>query len=263
MKVLAIIGTPTKEEGYTTQTVELLEQSLKKKCATQFEYLFLEDQNLSRCRGHLTCVKFGEQQCPFYNELTPITAAIEAADVVILASPVHCFNVSTLMKNLIDLFVYQMHRPQFFGKKAVVVTAAAGAGQNTVLKYLRKTARIWGLDVIAQFGTHAGLFEHEKYQPKLAAAAAKVADKLISEVNRGETDAPGLADLINFRVWRSVVVRTKEASPYDWAHWQKSGWLEQDYYFPVRINVLSSGIAALVERVIARTIKNGGVKPIT
>ena len=34
---------------------------------------------------------------------------MEAADAVIFASPVHCFNVSTLMKNMIDLFVYQMH----------------------------------------------------------------------------------------------------------------------------------------------------------
>lgn len=145
MRVLAIIGTPTKEEGFTTRTVEVLEQSLRSKAEIRYEYLYLEDRNLSRCQGHLTCVKFGEQQCPFHDEIAPIKAAIEAADVVILASPVHCFNVSTLMKNLIDLFVYQMHRPQFFGKKAVVVTAAAGAGQNAVLKYLHKTARIWGL----------------------------------------------------------------------------------------------------------------------
>ena len=191
MRVLAIIGTPTKEEGFTTRTVEVLEQSLRSKAEIRYEYLYLEDRNLSRCQGHLTCVKFGEQQCPFHDEIAPIKAAIEAADVVILASPVHCFNVSTLMKNLIDLFVYQMHRPQFFGKKAVVVTAAAGAGQNAVLRYLHKTARIWGFDVVAQFGTHAGLFTHESYQPKLAAAAARVADKIIAEVKRGRTGAPG------------------------------------------------------------------------
>ena len=263
MRVLAIIGTPTKEEGFTTRTVEVLEQSLRSKAEIRYEYLYLEDRNLSRCQGHLTCVKFGEQQCPFHDEIAPIKAAIEAADVVILASPVHCFNVSTLMKNLIDLFVSQMHRPQFFGKKAVVVTAAAGAGQNAVLKYLHKTARIWGFDVVAQFGTHAGLFTHESYQPKLAAAAARVADKIIAEVKRGRTGAPGLADLINFRVWRSVVARTREASPYDWNHWQKSGWLEQDYYFPVKVNALSNGIAALLERVIGWAIRNGSVKPIT
>ncbi|MEZ5562974.1 MAG: NAD(P)H-dependent oxidoreductase [Gammaproteobacteria bacterium] len=263
MKVLAIIGTPTREKGYTTRSVEVLEQSLRRKSDVQFEYLYLEDRNLSRCQGHLSCVKFGERQCPFHDEIAPIKAAIEAADVVIFASPVHCFNVSTLMKNLIDLFVYQMHRPQFFGKKAVVVTAAAGAGQGAVLKYLRKTARIWGFDVVAQFGTHAGLFAHENYQPKLAAAAARVADKMIAEVKRGKTGAPGLAELINFRVWRSVVARTREASPYDWNHWQASGWLEQDYYFPVKANPLSKGIAALLERLIGWAIRNGSVRPIT
>ena len=32
------------------------------------------------------------------------------------------------MKQMIDLFVFQMHRPSFFGKQAIVVAAGAGAG---------------------------------------------------------------------------------------------------------------------------------------
>lgn len=86
---------------------------------------------------------------------------------------------------------------------------------------------------------------------------------MIAEVKRGKTGAPGLAELINLRVWRSVVARTREASPYDWNHWQTSGWLEQDYYFPVKANPLSKGIAALIERLIGWAIRNGSVRPIT
>lgn len=50
MKVLAIIGTPTREKGYTTRSVEVLEQILRSKCEARFEYLYLEDRNLSRCQ---------------------------------------------------------------------------------------------------------------------------------------------------------------------------------------------------------------------
>jgi multimeric flavodoxin WrbA len=263
MKVLAIIGTPTRDKGYTTRSVEALEASMRQKCELQIEYVFLEDINLSRCQGYLTCVKFGEQQCPVNDELQPLLEKMRTADAIVLASPVHCFNVSTLMKNFIDLLVYQMHRPEFFGKKALVVTSAAGAGQKGVLKYLRKTAAIWGLDVVGQFGTHSGLFEDERYIPKLTRAADSVATQLVTAVERGQMPKPGLAELINFRVWRSVVKRTESASPFDWEHWQNSGWLEQDYYYPVTVNPVSNGIAWLLEKVIDRAIRNASVKPVS
>jgi hypothetical protein len=185
------------------------------------------------------------------------------ADAVIFASPVHCFNVSTLMKNMIDLLVYQMHRPEFFGKKAIVVTSAAGAGQTGVLKYLRKTVSIWGFHVVGQLGTHSGLFEDLRYQPKLGKAADAVAGRLLRAIDRNVTPQPGIAELINFRVWRSVIKRSKDASPYDWNYWQEAGWLEHDYYYPTSVNPLSNALAGFVEAMIERTIRNASVKPVT
>jgi multimeric flavodoxin WrbA len=263
MKVLAIIGTPTGSAGYTTRSVELLEKSMQARQNVQFDYLYLEDLNLSRCQGHLTCIKFGENRCPFSVEITPVMEAMEAADTVIFASPVHCFNVSTLMKNFIDLLVFQMHRPSFFGKKAIVVATAAGAGQKGTLKYLRKTVSTWGFDVVGQFGTHAGLFDEDKYRSRLIAAADKLAGELIVQIENDGVKNPGLTELINFRVWRSVVRRSQNASPYDWNHWQESGWLDQDYYFPVRVSPVSNGISALVEKIIDRAIRTASVKPVT
>lgn len=263
MKILAIIGTPTREAGFTTQTVDALAKSIREKSNADVEYLYLEDVSLSRCQGYLTCVKFGERQCPVGAEMAPLLEAMKAADGVIFASPVHCFNVSTLMKNFIDLLVYQIHRPEFFGKKAVVVTSAAGAGQKQVLKYLRKTAAIWGFDVVGQFGTHAGLFKAEKYQAKLERAADRVAGNFLDAIGRNKLPEPGLAQLINFRVWRSVVRRTENASPYDWAHWQKAGWLEQDYYYPAKPGLIANGLAGLVEKFIERAIRTAGMSPLT
>jgi len=264
MKILAIIGTPTREDGYTTKTVDALAAAIRtQRPATEIEYVFLENVNLGGCQGYLTCIKQGEQKCPFSADVAKLAQQMDAADAVVFASPVHCFNVSTLMKNMIDLFVYQMHRPTFFGKKAVVVTSAAGAGQGAVLKYLRKTAGIWGFHVVGKLGTHSGLFDDPRYRPKLDKAANSVAKRLLTAVDRNITPQPGIAELINFRVWRSVVTRTRDASPYDWNYWKESGWLEQDYYYPVNPGPLANGIAALVEKIIDRTIRNAGVKPAT
>ncbi len=263
MKILAIIGTPTKEVGYTTQTVSALGRCLSDKYNAEVNYLYLEDIDLGRCQGHLSCVKFGENECPFSSDLASVTTAMEAADGVIFASPVHCFNVSTLMKNFIDLYVWQMHRPTFFGKKAIVVTSAAGAGHGSVLKYLRKTFAMWGFEVVGQLGSHAGLFDEARYQAKFSVSVDKLAGRFAAEIQRGERSLPGLAELINFRVWRSVIARSKDASPYDWKHWQESGWLDQDYYFPVRVNFLANGVAAMVEAMIGYVIRNVKVKPVT
>jgi multimeric flavodoxin WrbA len=263
MKILAIIGTPTRQDGYTTKTVEVLEQSFLKQRKVEFDYIYLEDTNLSRCQGRLTCIKFGEHKCPFVQELNPLISAMNNADLVIFASPVHCFNISTLMKNFIDLLVYQMHRPAFFGKKALVVATAAGAGQKGILKYLRKTVANWGFDVVGQLGTHSGFFNEEKYLNKLKKAADNLAAKTLTQFDKAELPTPGLAELINFRVWRSTVVINESTSPYDWDHWKNSGWLEQDYYFDTKVNLFSKCIAILIEKLIARAIRNVSVGPST
>jgi multimeric flavodoxin WrbA len=263
MKILAIVGTPTKEDGYTTKTVAELEKSFLAKGATAFDYVFLEDARLSGCQGKLTCIKFGEHKCPFEHELSPILKAMHAADVVIFASPVHCFNVSALMKNFIDLLVFQMHRPAFFGKQALVVATAAGAGQKGVLKYLRKTIANWGFDVVGQLGTHGGFFDEQKYQRKLLPVIDKLTDKTLAAFEKAELPQPGLAELINFRVWRSAVATNESNSPFDWEHWKNSGWLEQDYYFATRVNVISNTFAGLIEKFIARAIRNVSVGPVS
>ena len=263
MRILAIIGTPTRDAGYTMRTVQALERSLIEQSTARVDYIFLEDLQLPGCQGHLTCIKMGEAHCPFSTDINKLLQKMIAADAVIFASPVHCFNVSALMKNMIDLFVYQMHRPAFFGKKALVVSTAAGAGQKGVLKYLGKTVSNWGFDVVGKLGTHAGLFDEARYQVRLAESAEQLAATLVKAISRNKPARPGIAELINFRVWRSVVRQSKEASPYDWNHWQASGWLDQDYYYPVRVNPLANGMAWLIEKMIERTIRNVAVKPVT
>jgi multimeric flavodoxin WrbA len=263
MKILAIIGTPTKEEGYTTKTVAELESSFSSRRAVEFDYIFLKDANLSGCEGKLTCIKFGEHKCPFASELSPILNAMSDADVVIFASPVHCFNVSALMKNFIDLLVFQMHRPAFFGKQALVVATAAGAGQKGVLKYLNKTIANWGFNVVGQLGTHGGFFDEQKYQVKLQRTIDKLTDKTLAAFDKAELPRPGLAELINFRVWRSAVMTNETNSPYDWEHWERSGWLAQDYYFKTRINIISNSLAGMIEKLIARAIRNVSVGPVS
>ena len=264
MKILAIIGTPTREKGYTTKTVDALCAAVREQNPeTECDYLFLGDLDLGRCQGHLTCIKQGEQACPFATEVAQIAARMDKADAVIFASPVHCFNVSTLMKNMIDLFVYQMHRPSFFGKKAVVVTSAAGAGQQGVLRYLKRTVGIWGFHVVGRLGSHAGLFEDPRYIPKLKAAAHKVAGNLSRAVERNITPQPGIADLINSASGARWSSAARKLRPTTGATGRRPAGSNRITTFPRARTPLPTGMAAMVEKLIDRTIRNAGVKPVT
>ncbi len=263
MKILAIIGTPTRDQGLTWRAVQALQQSLQSRSAAEVAYLYLEDAGLTSCQGYLTCIKHGEAQCPFSTAVSSVLARMEQADAVIFASPVHIFNVSALMKTLFDLLVFQMHRPSFFGKPAAVVTVGAGAGMGKVLRYMSSTVGNWGFEVAGKLGVHGGLLDDPRYAPKLTKAADKIAAALLRQIADGRPRRPGIADLINFRVWRAVVRRTAEASPYDWEHWQSSGWLQQNYYYATPVNPLSNLLAGLIERLINRAISKASVKPLT
>lgn len=261
-KILAIVASPTRDAGYTFRSVRVLEDRMRTAGNIDFEYMFLADRPFSTCQGHLTCIKAGESQCPYQGEVVSMQRAMEGADAVIFASPVHCFSVSVLMKQMIDLFVFQMHRPSFFGKQAIVVAAGAGAGQRGVLNYLSKTVGMWGFEVTGRLGTHAGFFDEEKYRRKLARHADRLTENLLQAWERNALKRPGVADLIGFRVWRSVVVRTADESPYDWNHWRERGWLERSYYVDVPVNPVASALAGLVEKIIALAIRNVSVGPI-
>jgi multimeric flavodoxin WrbA len=261
-KILAIIASPTRDEGYTFRSAQALEEQLQARGSIDFEYVFLADRPFSPCQGHLTCISSGESACPFRDEISSMQAAMERADAVVFASPVHIFNASALMKQMFDLFVFQMHRPTFFGKQAIVIAAGAGAGQKTVVDYLEKTVKIWGFEVTGRLGTHAGFFDEDKYRKKLLRQTEKLAEDLLAALDHNEIARPGVAELINFRVWRSVITRTRDDSPYDWNYWQEKGWLERSYYVDVPMNPFANALAGLVERMIAYAIRNVSVGPV-
>ena len=66
------------------------------------------------CVGCSQCFSKSEQLCPHADQLRPITEALDAADVIVLASPVYVYHVTGPMKALLDHYGYRwmVHRPQ-------------------------------------------------------------------------------------------------------------------------------------------------------
>ncbi len=81
------------------------------------------------CVGCMQCILKDEKRCPHYEKLRPLTEAMDAADVIILASPVYVYHVTGAMKTFLDHYGYRwlIHRPvaSMFGKQGVCISTSA------------------------------------------------------------------------------------------------------------------------------------------
>ncbi|MBR5952121.1 MAG: NAD(P)H-dependent oxidoreductase, partial [Pseudobutyrivibrio sp.] len=100
------------------------------------------------CIGCTKCFMEGEDKCPHYEKLEPITRAIDEADLIVLESPVYVFHATGAMKAFLDHYGYRWmnHRPHeaMFKKQGVCIATAAGAGIKSTIKDMRHSLFFWG-----------------------------------------------------------------------------------------------------------------------
>jgi len=261
MKALAIIGSPRAESSTSYQLVQQLEQRLRAHGLDALEVIDLSRMRLSGCDGSLVCVEQGEEHCPHYGEVAPIVAAMRRADGIILAAPVHSFQVSALIKTFIDQLVFVTHRPCFFGKPALAIASAAGAGHRPTLDYLEATCTRWGFRCVGRLGVHSPAMAHPPYQARLARELDQIARAFTNAIRQPPAPRPRLADLITFRTMRALVLHTRAQSPCDYAYWRAQGWLQQPYYQPARIGPIQNALAGLFEALLRTAIRRMWMRP--
>ncbi|MFA9377027.1 MAG: flavodoxin family protein [Lachnotalea sp.] len=133
MQYLVINGSPHK--GNTWKVVKMVMEQLKKTDEQfQFQEIHLAELNLPFCTGCSNCFRLGYEVCPHSNRMIPIIDAMEKADGLIVASTTFFMRETGLLKNFMDHLTYMMHRPQFFTKKALVITTVGGVGGKAAAK---------------------------------------------------------------------------------------------------------------------------------
>ena len=101
MQITIIHGQSHK--GSTYHITRMLAEKLKGDI-TEF---FLPKDFGAFCIGCTNCFEKAENRCPHYEELRPITEALDRADVIILASPVYVYHVTGAMKSFLDHYGYR------------------------------------------------------------------------------------------------------------------------------------------------------------
>ena len=108
MKVIAVNGSPRK----SWNTATLLHQALAGavSCHAETEIVHLYDLDYKGCRSCFSCkLENGPSygRCAVQDDLTPIFAQIEAADALLLGSPIYVGSISGAMKSFFERLTFQ------------------------------------------------------------------------------------------------------------------------------------------------------------
>jgi multimeric flavodoxin WrbA len=124
MKIAIFSGSPRKN-GNSAFLATLLSEKINN-ADVSFHYLM--NYKINPCIDCRLCKK-GELICPVKDDMQELYQSLEAADLLVFATPIYWFTPTGIMKNFIDRF-----RPYFANKKlahknaAVILTAGSGKG---------------------------------------------------------------------------------------------------------------------------------------
>jgi len=257
VNILALVGS-NRKKGNTARLVQLIGAQLETLAARAghpltFETLYLGDLDIRPCRGCRACFDRGEDACPLKDDVPLIRAKMDAADGLLLASPVYVDDVSGLVKTWMDRLAYLCHRPALAGKCAYPIATVGGSSTRHALRTMNAALLTWGYHLVGQAGYKMGALtppdELAPYQP----AAARVAEQLFRAVSQQRALRPSWVSLIAFKIQQLAWQREPPGS-YDRTWWQAQGWLDPacTFYLPPRTPRVKVEVARLLGAVLAR-----------
>ncbi len=254
MKILTIIGSP-KRKGNSYHAAKKLEEMMKDKGDYDFEYLFLKDTHLEACKGCFNCVSKGIEYCPLKDDREMIQEKMEGADGLVLVSPVYVMHVSALLKNFIDRVAYLCHRPEYHGKKALVLSTTGGIGGKETLKYMKMVVEAWGYEFYGECGLitapwppTAGL---ENKNSSILDKSAKKFDNSLKSNNKSLSIK--FKDYLGFRIFQTVSENVKDYMPADYQFYKK-----KEYYSLAKIGILTKLATGIMLKVIFFMMRDMG-----
>lgn len=221
MKTVIIHGQSHKGSTYH------IAHTLGEKIGGECREFFLPRDFGKFCVGCNRCFMEGEEKCPHYEELLPITRAIDEADVIILVSPVYVFHVTGAMKAFLDHYGHRwmVHCPEesMFRKQGVCICTAAGAGLKSTNKDMADSLFFWGVGKIYRYGKAVAAVEwkdvNEKKRISIEKATTSLANKI---VRRHGKIKPAIKTRLFF--YAMHFFQRKGLSERDAKYWKEKGW---------------------------------------
>jgi multimeric flavodoxin WrbA len=252
--ILVISGSPRKGDSY--RVVKRIEKQMHDLGDVEFEYLILRKYNIEYCRGCLTCMRKGEDRCPLKDDIPMIREKMLNVDGVIFVSPVYVHTVSASIKNLFDRMAYYLHRPCFHDKFALIVSTTELSGLKETLHYLAFPVKSMGFNLVGEIGVLAAAFAAPgPYRDEMMAVIKKASVNFFQSMATQNKMPPRVGDIVFFNKLKAKITMHKSRFPADYEYWKKMGWLDADYFFPVKLNAVQKAIGGLPVKIIKRTLR--------
>lgn len=221
MKITIIHG--QSHQGSTCHIARMLAEKLGGE-VTEF---FLPRDFGEFCVGCTGCFQESEAKCPHYGKLSPITKAIDSADVIILASPVYVFHATGAMKSFLDHYGWRwmVHRPEekMFSKQAVCISTAAGSGMKSTNRDMAHSTFFWGVARTYKYGAAVMETSWERVGGKKKRRIEKKLDLLARKIRKGRKHIrPSLKTRLFFTVMS--IAQRHGFNKADAEYWRDKGW---------------------------------------
>ena len=259
MNILALVGSQRKN-GNTARIVQMIESRMRalatsRSVPLEFETLFLSDHDIRACRGCRTCFDHGEECCPLQDDIPLLQAKMDAADALIVASPVYVDDVSGLIKNWMDRLAYLSHRPAMGSKRAFTIATVGGSKTRRALRTMDAALLTWGYHLVGRAGMKMGALAPGEELPLFQPPAEKAADRVFSAVAGHHALKPAFVSLMVFRI-QQLIWPGEPAGSYDRAYWEAQGWLARGrtFYVPHRANPVKVALARLAGVIVHRFV---------
>lgn len=223
MKIVVINGQNHKGSTYH------IAHALAEKIGGELTEFFLPRDFGEFCIGCTKCFAESEKKCPHFERLSPITKAMDEADVIVLASPVYVYHATGAMKSFLDHYGYRwmVHSPEasMFVKQGVCISTAAGAGMKSTNKDMADSLFFWGVAKRYKYGVGVAAVSwdgvSEKKKEKIDKATTKMAKRIVKRHGRIK---PGIATRLFFYVMHFV--QRNGFNERDARYWKERGWTD-------------------------------------
>jgi multimeric flavodoxin WrbA len=129
MKILTIMGSP-KKNGKTAAALKCFEENMRAN-GNDVERVNITDYKINGCLGCYACMaKKDESGCIQKDDALSVFEKMEAADTIVIASPLYSFDLTAQLKPIVDRCFSLSNTTILNGKRMALLITCAGQVEN-------------------------------------------------------------------------------------------------------------------------------------
>lgn len=182
----------------------------------------------AKCEG--ACLSQGIDHCPDHEAFEPLFARMDAADLLIFTTPTYCYHAPAQLMVILQHLCWRWmrHRPEpsWFGKQAVVIATAAGAGAKRPAGDIVDSLKWLGIGKTHVITAGMAAMDWELADQKKQHALEDAARKVARKIEHDPAQVKWTPSLHGRFLLMKALQKKFPTGDMDQAYWKQQGWLK-------------------------------------